>query len=118
MFSNSRRARDSQLNWGLALLLLVAIAILSGGLAGLAAAEDGDREPAYYTERYWQAAAAREARLSAEAELYGSYTDRYWQAAAAREARYAAQEAEDDYAYYTERYWQAAAAREAATTAR
>jgi 3-oxoacyl-ACP reductase-like protein len=52
-------------------------------------------EPATYTDRYWQMAAAREANLQATSAAlgapattaYGTYTDRYWQMASEREAR-------------------------------
>jgi hypothetical protein len=80
-------------------------------------------EYAFYTERYWHMAAARETSLAAHPQAsgsgYASYTGQYWQAAAAREARLSATSAAPGaptltlYASYTDRYWQMAADREA-----
>ena len=74
-----------------------------------------EKDYAFYSERYYDAAAAREAKIAAEAANdYAFYTERYYEAAAARDAKIAGAEQEKDYAFYTERYWEAAAAREAA----
>ena len=79
---------------------------------GAAAAE---KDYAFYTERYYDAATAYEAKMAVEAAKdYAFYTERYYEAAAARDAKIAGAEQEKDYAFYTERYWEAAAAREAA----
>jgi hypothetical protein len=81
-----------------------------------------EEEYAFYTERYWQMAAAREARPDAHPHAtgpyYASYTDRYWQMAAAREASLSATSAApgapvtSEYSTYTDRYWQMASERE------
>ena len=109
----------------LAVSAAVAIMRLGGAVRDAGQAMDVQRSTAVtiendgystYTDRYYEAAAAREAAIAAEADDdYAFYTERYYEAAAAREAAIAA-EAEDDYAFYTERY-EAAAAREAATSA-
>jgi len=110
----------------LAVSAAVAIMRLGGAVRDAGQAMDVQRSTAVtiendgystYTDRYYEAAAAREAAIAAEADDdYAFYTERYYEAAAAREAAIAA-EAEDDYAFYTERYYEAAAAREAATSA-
>jgi hypothetical protein len=72
----------------------------------------------FYTERFYEAAATREAAIATESsdeKGYAFYTERYYQAAEAREAAAGAEE--KDYAFYTERYYEAAAAREAANPA-
>ena len=125
----------------LALAGLLRLIQLHGGgdalappVAALAAAGDfaylwqtaPEQEYAFYTERYWQMAAEREARLAADAQAagpsYASYSDRYWQMAAAREARLSATSAAPGasavtvYGAFTDQYWQLAAAREARLT--
>jgi hypothetical protein len=84
-------------------------------------------EYGYYTERYWQMAADRQAAQPATSAApgapvtseYGTYTDRYWQMAADREANLQATSAApgapatSEYGTYTDRYWQMAADREA-----
>lgn len=65
----------------------------------------------FYARQYRVTAVPQEA-----GEDYAFYTGRYYEAAAARDAKDAAQSGEaEDYAFYTERYYKAAAAREAAT---
>jgi hypothetical protein len=115
-------ARVGQLwsgRWLFLLMLLIVLAV-TGNLFAFAADSGVAGDYAYYTQRYWQAAAEREARLASQGgnEAYSYYTERYWQAAATRESELTGQDLEQEYAFYTQRYWQAAAAREAEVSAR
>lgn len=95
------------------LILLVVVALFAGQIAILVktgSAADGDEEQySTYTDRYWEAAAARAEAVTETADKYASYTDRYWAAAAARATD--TTKAVNEYASYTDRYWEAAAAR-------
>lgn len=76
-----------------------------------------DSIAAFYARPYLATAVSSE-ETAAAGDDYAFYTERYYEAAAARDARLAAEsEAEKDYAFYTERYYEAAAARDAAASA-
>jgi hypothetical protein len=76
-----------------------------------------DSLAAFYARQYAVTAVSPE-EAAAAGDDYAFYTERYYEAAAARDARLAAEsEAEKDYAFYTERYYEAAAARDAAASA-
>jgi hypothetical protein len=76
-----------------------------------------DSIAAFYARPYLATAVSAEEATGA-GDDYAFYTERYYEAAAARDARLAAEsEAEKDYAFYTERYYEAAAARDAVASA-
>lgn len=76
-----------------------------------------DSIAAFYARPYLATAVSAEEATGA-GDGFAFYTERYYEAAAARDARLAAEsEAEKDYAFYTERYYEAAAARDAAASA-